>query len=255
MADNKFRSGLEPRGSSPSTVSLAHRSRARWLLFALLAGGVGFAAWWYGNSKQPSDVPLDGRISVAVRTSGRAKDSLGVEEAGALPVRADGWMSLEVHFNQPAYSYMVWLDTDGKVLPLYPWNNETLEVTDINRPPPKRQPSRLVINPMAIGSGWKFGSRGGMETALVLARRTPLDPNTRLGTFITPLPHTKVRHREEVVILGLDPGSKSVATVLAQNRGADEEARAADEPVQALLLRLRDHFEFVRAVRFAHEGE
>jgi hypothetical protein len=64
-----------------------------------------------------------------------------------------------------------------------------------------------------------------------------------------------VRHREEVVILGLDPGSKSVATVLAQNRGADEEARAADEPVQALLLRLRDHFEFVRAVRFAHEGE
>jgi hypothetical protein len=64
-----------------------------------------------------------------------------------------------------------------------------------------------------------------------------------------------MRLRDEVVVLGLDAGADSVATLVALNRGPEDEARAADELLRAALLRLRDHFELIRAVRFAHEGE
>ena len=59
----------------------------------------------------------------------------------------------------------------------------------------------------------------------------------------------------QAAVLGLGAGSDSVSTLLASNRGPEEEARAADEPLRALLVRLRGHFELIRAVRFAHEGE
>jgi hypothetical protein len=191
---------------------------------------------------------------IVVRSAGGATDGLLVDEAGALPVRAGDWMSMEVRFNQPAFTYLVWLDCQGQAVPLYPWNYDSIEVKDLNQPPPARRPSKVIISP-TLGTGWKFGQRGGLETVLLLARRTPLSEDTRLGSLLGTLPTAKVRLRDEVAVFGLEGGSDSVSTLLASNRGPEEEARAADEPLRALLVRLRDHFDLIRAVRFAHEGE
>jgi hypothetical protein len=220
---------------------------------ALLAGGGAFAAWWYGSPKQEAGA-LDGKLIVIVRPPERAVEPLLVEEAGALPVRAGGIMSLEVQLDPPAYAYLVWLDTEGQVVPLYPWNHDTIEVTDVNQPPPVRRSAKVVYSP-PIGGGWKFGKRGGLETVLLLARRTPLDSGTRLGPLLGQFPPPKLRLRDELVVLGLDGGSESVSTLLARSRGPEDEARAIDEPLRAALVRLRGQFELIRAVRFAHEGE
>jgi hypothetical protein len=220
---------------------------------ALLAGAALFA-WWRGPLKRPGEAPLDGELIVVVKSAGGAKDSLRVEEPGALPVRAGEWMSLEVHFNQPAFTYLVWVDCDGQAIPLYPWNYDSIEVKDLNEPPPVRRPAKVVISP-TLGTGWKFGQRGGLETTLLLARRTPLGEGTRLGALLGSLPHAKLRLRDEVTVLGLGGGADSVSPLLALNRGSEADARTADEPLQALLVRLRDHFELIRAVRFAHEGD
>src|SRR5262245_3573574 len=251
--------GESPSSSSGSSgPSQSAAAPPRWLLptvLALVLGGFGAYAWSRGWLSSTPTIPLDGELMVAVRPEGRARDSLGVDAAGALPARHNSWMCAEVHLNQPACAYLVWYDTEGQILPLYPWNNETLDIRDISQPPPVRRGSRHFMSPMTIGGGWQFGRKGGMDTVLLLVRRTPLDATTRLGELLTPLPPVKMRQPDEVVMLGLNPGSTSVATQLAKNRGAEAEAQADDDPLRSLLLRLRDHFEFVRAVRFAHEGE
>ena len=197
---------------------------------------------------------MDGELFIAVRSAGSGKGSLLVEEPGALPVRAGDSMSVEVHFNQLAFTYLVWLDCEGQAVPLYPWNYDSIEVKDLNQPPPTRRPSKVVISP-TLGTGWKFGQQGGLETVLLLARRTPLSEDTRLGSLLGTLPTAKMRLRDEVAVLGLGGGFDSVSPLPASKRGAAEEARAADEPLRALMGRLREHFELIRAVRFAHEGE
>jgi hypothetical protein len=163
-------------------------------------------------------------------------------------------MSLQVNLGQPAFSYLVWFNCEGQVVPLYPWNHDAIEVTDINRPPPVRKASDVLHSP-PIGGGWEFGKKGGLETVLLLARRTPLDEGTQLGSLLGTLPVPKVRHRGELAVLGLDRGADSVSTLTALNRGTEDEARAVDEPLRALMLRLRDHFDVIRAVRFAHVEE
>ena len=257
MVNNSLKSGSDfHRHPQPEAPSHGSQRRRRWLLLAvlvLLAGGAVFMRW-HGSLQRPAEVPLDGELSIVVRSAGGAKDNLQVGEPGALPVRASDWMSVEVHFNQPAFTYLVWLDCNGQAIPLYPWNYDRIEVTELNQPPPVRRPAKVIINP-TLGTGWKFGQRGGLETVLLLARRTPLSEGTQLGSLVGTLPPTKMRLRDELVVLGVGSEADSVATLHASDRGPEVEARAADEPLRALLVRLRGHFELIRAVRFAHEGE
>jgi hypothetical protein len=192
-------------------------------------------------------------LTVLIRPAD-SRDFLVVEEPGAVPVRAGAAMGLQVNYNQPMFSYLVWLDSQGQVVPLYPWNNDRVEVADANEPPPVRIASKVVMSP-GLGTGWTFGPRGGVETVLLLARRTALGKDTHLGSLLGSLPPTSMRSRGEVAVLGLDRGSEAASTLLALNRGTEEEARAVDQPLLARLEQLRDHFELIRVVRFAHEGE
>lgn len=228
----------------------------RWLLptvLALILAGAAGLAWSRGWFSSTPVRPLDGELLISVRPQPGGRDGMRLDEAGALPVRTGGSMIAEVHFNQPAYPYVVWLDTEGRVLPLYPWNDETLDVTDINRPPPVRR-AGMFVSPMTIGSGWKFGQKGGMETVLLLARRTPPGDSSWTSLFATPLPVAKVQQPNQFVVLGVD-ASNPVVKVLAQNRGGGADATSADEPLRALIKRLHEHFEFVRVVQFAHSDE
>src|SRR5262245_29421167 len=127
MADTSQESG--PNTYVPPQCAAQPPRRAhRWLLLALLAGGAAFAVWWWGLFGRPGTAgPLDGELTVAVRPAGRGQQKYTIDEPDALPVRAGGWMSLEVNLNQPAYVYLVWLDCDARAVPLYPWNNDDLE--------------------------------------------------------------------------------------------------------------------------------
>jgi hypothetical protein len=259
-------------------LEVRSRGGGRWLLLAALAAitcvGVGVGLIVMTEDQRSSEqglagqVPdgqaivgqekggkLEGELIVFVRAPERGVQSKPVEDQGVLPARAGGIMSLQAQLNQPAFAYFVWLDTEGQAIPLYPWNTTTLEVKDIHQPPPVRRAAKLIDSPL-LGGGWKFSMQDGMETVLLLARSTPLPEGTKLSSLLEPLPPpVKVREAEELVKLGLDGGAKSISTLLAKSRGAEEEAKAADEPLQALMLRLSEHFELIRAVRFAHLGE
>src|SRR5688572_10350476 len=124
--------------SNPPSIA-SSRPRPRWLLPAVvavvIAAGTSLTLW-YRPPPSPAKGPLDGKLIVYVRPPERASEPQPVEQAGATPVRSGGNMSLEAQLNQPAFAYFVWLDAAGNVLPLYPWNSQTMEVKDLREPPP-----------------------------------------------------------------------------------------------------------------------
>src|SRR4051794_16754338 len=99
--------------AAPSTQPPARR-RPLWLLLVILLlalGGPALAVWGpRPKPAEPPDAPLDGKLIVIVRPPQRAVEPLAVEDPGAVPVKSGGIMSLEVQLDQPACSYLVWLD-------------------------------------------------------------------------------------------------------------------------------------------------
>ena len=53
---------------------------------------------------------------------------------------------------------------------------------------------------------------------------------------------------------GLDKDQATAAVLMDEHRGLGEEAQEIDEPLLQLMERLRPHFEMIRAVHFAHQG-
>ena len=243
------------RGNSTPAPSPSSTRVRPWLWPILLTVSLVAAilALFFFRGSSPTEVALKGELVIGIMRAGVA-GSREVGHEGAVPVRAGDRMHMQISYNQPAFSYLLWLDTEGKLHALYPWNDDQLEVLDANLPPPTTRPATILFSPTTISNGWNFGKRGGLETVLLLARRAPLG-TVQLGTLIGPGPRFPMRRRDEVAILALDRGNPSVTSLLAQNRGPEEEASASDRPVREIMTRLADHFELIRAVRFAHEGE
>src|SRR5262249_47503971 len=137
-------------------------------------------AWWWRTGNRGT---LDGKLTVLVRSSDRTAEPLPVDQPGALPAKSGGAMFLQVQLKEPAFVYLLWLDAEGRAMPLYPWNNEELEVTDGDQPPPDRRPTKLILSPL-LNRSWTFGNRGGMETVLLLARTTRLPEGTSVGGLL-----------------------------------------------------------------------
>lgn len=235
--------------------------RKRWLpwlvwsgIVLVIAGAVAYAAWSGILIPRPPTDRLEADFSVRL-TKVKAQESLAIDDPGALPVRPGDFLHLNVRYNQPALTFLIWIDGRGKALPLYPWNQDTIEVKDINEPPPVCTPVKYIMSPMTIGGGWKVDQHGGLDTILLLARRTPLDEKLRMGNLLGPLPASKLRDRAELAVLSLDPGARELKARKALNRGSEAEAHEADRSLAAVLERARGEFELIRAVRFAHEGE
>jgi hypothetical protein len=207
---------------------------------------------------QSKPKPLDGKLTILVRPPGRNLEPVALEEPGALPVQSGGAMCLDARLEEPAHIYLVWLDSDGKALPLYPWNNERLEVTDIDQPPPERRPGKLVFSPL-LGRDWPFGTQPGTETVMLLVRRTPLPADTKLGSILQSASHDKgagggdknAELAKSATSIKIVAGSTEI-TVARDGNKVDDEAKSASEPLRAMLEPLRSHFELIHAIQFHH---
>src|SRR5439155_18943445 len=79
-----------------------------------------------------------GSLTVLVRPPDRTIEPVPITDPGALPVQSDRAMTIDVELDEPACIYLVWIDSVGHLLPLYRWNNETLEIKYLSQPPPLR---------------------------------------------------------------------------------------------------------------------
>jgi hypothetical protein len=63
-----------------------------------------------------------------------------------------------------------------------------------------------------------------------------------------------LRDEREWAVRGGDEGQPVAALDLRGHRGVEVEVRQIDDPLLSVLGRVREHFEVIRAVRFAHKG-
>jgi serine/threonine-protein kinase len=226
-------------------------------VLALLLTGV-IAGLFRRESGSPAPA-LTGELIVRLWSAdGQRKRAVRVDEPGALPARSGEQVVVEARLNQPAHVYLLWLDGQGGVSPLYPWNDIRID-HDLAAPTPERPPQQVVYSPTTgefegIAKGWKLDNHDGLETVLLLARPTPLPADVDLAEVIGQLPPVPLRHPGELAVRGFNQGQPVDSLNLGENRGLETEAAAIDDPLVGLLQRLREHFEVIRAVRFAHAG-
>jgi hypothetical protein len=226
------------------------------IVVALIAALGLAAAGWFAVAGRPAK-PLEGKLMVYVRSAQRAVEPLAVEEKGALPARPGGIMSLQAQFNEPAFTYLIWLDTQGQIVPLYPWNTKELETTDVSKVPPVRQPTKMIYSPL-LGGGWTFGEHPGVDTVLLLARRTPLPQQTALAPLLELPPGDRSASEEPTGTAAMTTTSIKMTlantdvTVTQDGENLADEVSFTQEPLVSLLKRLQPHFELIHAVQFPH---
>jgi predicted Ser/Thr protein kinase len=240
----------------PRLLAVAGVTAALVVLILLAALG------WPWSSPTPATVPhddsvaalpstvLSGNLTVRVWTPGvRLKRGLKVEDPGALPVRTGEQVHVEAHLTEPAFVYILWVDGKGEVDALYPWSREQ----DWKGPPPSVEPKQVVHSPPEIEKGWPIEGPSGLETVLLLARRTPLPAEVKLAEVLGKIPPAPLGpDLREVVVRGFDRDRPSEPMDL--HRRPAKEAREIDDALLHLLGKLQPHFEMIRAVQFAHQG-
>jgi hypothetical protein len=204
------------------------------------------------NRTASDPLPLTGELTVRVWTPGSGgKRGWKIEEPGTLPVLPGEWVHLEARLNRPAYAYLLWLDGQGRVASLYPWSDRKFESRPVGEVALVE-----VHSPAELSKGWELKGPSGLETALLLVRRTPLPPDTDLAGPIGRLPSSPLHDPQERAVFFFNSGQQPVEAIdRGAHRGLGEEAKQIDDPLLQLLDRLRPHFELARAVRFAYRGE
>jgi serine/threonine protein kinase len=202
----------------------------------------------------------DDRLVLRIWSKDGSKKGLRIGvDPGALPARPEDRIRAEVRLNQPAHIYLLGLSAQGEVMPLYPWHRDLPRLDrTLNDPPPEIPPQKELTWP-SEGSvkGLELDDSSGLETIVLLARRTPLPADVSLAELVgpQPLPAAPLGHREEFVLRGGDEGQGVDAVRYDLHRGFQKELRDIDEPLEQLLGRLHGEFELLRAVRFAHQGK
>jgi serine/threonine-protein kinase len=199
---------------------------------------------------EPRPAVLSGDLTVRVWSSGaRGKHGLRVQDLGALPVRTGEQVHLEARLTEPAYVYLLWVDGKGEVDALYPWGRDQ----DWKSPPPPAGPKQVVHSPAEVQEGWPIEGSGGLETVLLLARRTPLPADVKLAEVLGRIPPAPLGpDLGEVVMRGFDREQPSVSEDMHRRPG--KQKQDIDDALLHLMGRLRPHFETIRAVQFAHQG-
>jgi hypothetical protein len=205
--------------------------------------------------------PLKGELDVQVWES-RSPDQF-VPAAGrqairlpeAVPLTGRDWMRIEAKLNRPAYLYVIWIDTEGKATPIYPWQDDDWT----KRPPDQQAQDRLSLPEKAGELAPLAPGPAGIETVLLLTRDTALTDaeNAALPGLFTGLA------RAEVTNLRAAAWFEDGQLLTAQrepDRGPIRigQAQAGPDPVlqtQALLqFKLRPLFRYSRAICFGNTG-
>jgi serine/threonine protein kinase len=233
--ERALRSNLRRRRLVTATSALAGLLVAGTLIASLLP------------SSPQSQEPL------TLRVGSRHKPWLSLDQTGALPVRNADLVRLEVRLSQPAYIYLLWVDSQGLPKTLYPWDNPILGSPE---PPRGQRACKQLDSPPKGGDGWEVDEVGGYETAILLARDTPLPSGVDLASLVGALPNTScsdLREGYDGYGWKLTPDLSSPRFFsLAQHRGLKPESRPIDDPFVQLIERLRHDFALIEVVRFAH---
>jgi hypothetical protein len=102
----------------------------------------------------------------------REKRLLRLNEAGALPLRKTDKFRVEGRVDPPAYLYVVWVDPEHDVTPVYPWDPK---VGWGSRPTKEEKVGGVSLPPNAGNRYRAKEAKAGVATMVLFARPAPLD--------------------------------------------------------------------------------
>ncbi|MBM4090316.1 MAG: DUF4384 domain-containing protein [Planctomycetes bacterium] len=216
----------------------------------LLLLGVFLAGVWRDPPPAPPDVPLQGRVDLLIWGNEPHRQGIRLNEQDALPVRAGDQVRVEAQLLRPAYVYLLWLDTQNTLLPVYPW-----QAGDWNARPPERPQIHLALPDNKNGVWLMRTPHAGMETLVLLARHTPLPHDVRLRDLVATAdlptlearPHASWFQEGRPPQTDAAPARKKRDPVLARTVNIHDPLLTAQ---QRLADALRPHFDLVYAVSF-----
>lgn len=236
------------------------RTPRRWLpkhrmaAAAVVLVSLACAALFLLRSQQPNPTAreqetLQARLELTVfKSEGGAAEWRPLEAPGILPVRRGDQIRIRATLTEPAYVYLLWYDSQGKIIPLFPWNEDRVEV-DLTTAPPTRPPRRELVSPTSEYKSWQIDEYPGQETVLLLARHQAATADYPWTDLMGQLSPRRLAGRPQLP----DPGLLAEFSQVGPHRGIEKTAQEGHPDLAQLLDRLRHQFDSVRAVRFAHQ--
>ncbi len=234
------------------------RSRRRLLIGAalVLLALSGTILGWRLTRSAPVTValePLKGYLDAQMTREGDLlRQHVPLNDPASRPLRPGDEIRVEAKLNRLAYVYLVWIDTEGAVTPMYPWIDG-----DWNRREPEAKASRFQL-PQLNGKwgAWPMGpGKPGLETMVLLCRDDLLpedvDLKALLGTF-GPQPFAgQDRHAVSWFENGTtvrDEAQRAPLTTPVE--GSNPLERLNSE----IHKRAKGHFGYTRAITYGNEG-
>jgi serine/threonine protein kinase len=124
--------------------------------------------------------PLAASLGLQLKLMAYKKDKkerlFSLDEPNVLPLRLGDGLRVEVHAARPAYFYVLNLDAEGKVWPMYPWRDNNWD--DV---PEEKSRTVFCIPDSDTGNDASLLTAGpsGIESVVVLARARPLTTGQR----------------------------------------------------------------------------
>jgi hypothetical protein len=223
------------------------------LLAALVAQGFSHGSA-QDTSRHPSQPkPLRGSIHLRIDDPANPRRrGLRLDQPGAVPLKARDQFRIEARLNRPAYLYVVWLGSDGKVGPIYPWAAGRWD----RRPAQQAKTDRLDL-PTPEDQAWEIPpGEPGLETVVLLAReQSPLPRDVDLAKLLRGSPAPPRVSLDTAV--WIENGREVILD--RQDRAApSSKTRKSDDPVLRLRRRMQETVQplgdFSQAILFPNQG-
>jgi serine/threonine protein kinase len=194
--------------------------------------------------------PFKGWIDISVsEPHNPRRQFLPLREPAARPLKVGDEIRIQAELNRPGYLYVLWIDTTGRVLPVYPWIEG-----DWHRWPAQEQPRHKLSLPEKTGEIYPMlPGAPGMETLVLLVRDTPWPREQDLAALLGPLEPQPM----------IDPQAmawfENGALIRDErDRAPHLQGRVSSNVLlrtqQRLQEKLRRHFSYQRAVSFTNQG-
>jgi tRNA A-37 threonylcarbamoyl transferase component Bud32 len=240
----------------------ARPGRRRWLLAAGTVAALAVAAavvGWLARPKPtkpevPAAPPYKGSIDIVMtRRDDRLRQLVRLDDPASRPLRVGDEVRVVVKMNRPAYLYVLWIDTQGEVGPVYPWIEG-----DWKRRRAEKPMSELSLPDNRTAGVYKvMPGPAGMETLLLLVRETALPEEEDLAQALAGLgPQQRARAEELREVAWFENGR--VVTGEKDRAANLKETAVSSNPVlrlqEVLGQRLGGRFDYTRAVTFGNLG-
>lgn len=178
---------------------------------------------------------------------------ISLYEPGAHPLRPGDQVRVECRLSRKAYPYLIWIDSSGQALPLFPWTPGDWESR-----PTSEQPVDRISLPDRSDEGWAIEGQPGMETLMLFLRDVPLDAAgaAALRTTLEQLPPQPAHHAGALVTF---ENGRVVRVRQEQLRGPNVvDPRKLDDPVletqRVLTEQLGDDFLWSCGISFSNQA-